>query len=240
MIKRAIQLFANSLGYEVHKRSWFGPRDRLRMMKRLGTNFVLDVGANSGCFAAELRKDGYKGTIWSYEPLHEAFSELAKASESDDLWKAINCACGAEAGNAEINVAKNIYSSSLLPMLEAHSANAPYAPYVSRENISVCTLDDSVMPALKPDDKVWLKVDTQGFEAEVFKGAIHLMPHVAALECELSMVPLYEGQALIDELMTLIYRMGFRMVGITPVFFERETGNQLQIDGTFLRIEQAT
>jgi hypothetical protein len=54
------------------------------------------------------------------------------------------------------------------------------------------------------------------------------------------MVPLYEGQALIDELMTLIYRMGFRMVGITPVFFERETGNQLQIDGTFLRIEQAT
>jgi hypothetical protein len=64
-MKRAIQFLANRFGYEVHKRSWFGSRDRLEMMKRLGINFVLDVGANDGTYAADLRKGGYKGKIWS-------------------------------------------------------------------------------------------------------------------------------------------------------------------------------
>ena len=236
LIRQAIQSLANALGYEVHKQSWFSPRDRMRMMERLGINFVIDVGANSGGYAAELRKDGYKGAIWSYEPLHKEFEDLARASASDDLWKAINCACGAKEGNAEINRSKNGFSSSLLPMLEALSVNAPAANYISQEKISVCTLDESLLPALKPVDKVWMKIDTQGFEAEVFKGATRLMPHVSALECELTLSPLYEGQALIDELITSIYAKGFRMVGIAPVFFAMETGYQLQIDGTFLRV----
>jgi FkbM family methyltransferase len=208
------------------------------MMKGLGINLVLDVGANDGPYATNLRKDGYKGRIWSYEPLHKTFADLAKAAASDDLWRTINCGCGAGAGTAVINVAKNSYSSSLLPMLEAHSVNAPYAEYVSRETVSVCSLDDSVMPSLKPEDKVWLKVDTQGYEAEVFKGATRLLPHVRALECELSLVPLYEGQLLIDELITMIYRMGFRMVGVAPVFWELETGVTLQVDGTFVRARE--
>jgi hypothetical protein len=61
------------------------------------------------------------------EPQHETFADLAKAAAPDDLWKTINCGCGANAGNAEINVAKNGYSSSLLPMLQVLSENAPYA-----------------------------------------------------------------------------------------------------------------
>jgi FkbM family methyltransferase len=208
------------------------------MMKRLGINFVLDVGANFGGYAVGLREGGYKGAIWSYEPLHDAFADLAKASANDDLWKAVNCACGAIEGNAVMNVAKNGYSSSMRRMLELHSMNAPDANYISQESISVCTLDESVMPSLKPSDSLWLKIDTQGFEAEVLKGATRLMHHVSALECELSTFPLYEGQALLDELISSIYKMGFRMVGITPVFFEKETGYQLQIDGTFLRIQK--
>lgn len=226
------------MGYEVRRRSGFGPRERLQMMKRLGINLVLDVGANNGPYAIDLRKDGYKGRIWSYEPLHKTFAALTKAAAFDDDWKTINCGCGASAGSAEINVARNGYSSSLLPMLEAHSANAPYAEYVSRETISICSLDDSVMPSLKPEDNVWLKVDTQGYEAEVFKGAVRLLPHVKAMECELSLVPLYEGQLLIDELITMIYKMGFRMVGVAPVFWQPETGVTLQVDGTFVRVEE--
>jgi len=56
------------------------------------------------------------------------------------------------------------------------------------------------------------------------------------LECELSLVPLYNGQPLIDEMITLIYQLGFRMVGVAPVFVAPETGYALQIDGTFLRV----
>jgi FkbM family methyltransferase len=205
-------------------------------MQERGINLVLDVGANNGGYALDLRHGGYKGRIWSYEPLHEAFEDLDRAATGDDLWKAVNCACGAEAGSAKINVAKNSASSSLLPMLKAHSTNAPGSEHISEEMISMCTLDDIVMPSLSSQDKVWLKIDTQGFEAEVLKGAERLIPHVQALECELSLVPLYGGQLLIDEMITMIYQLGFRMVGVAPVFYQPDTGYTLQIDGTFLRV----
>lgn len=234
-MKHAIQSLANKFGYEVHKQSLFVPRRRLKIMQGLGINFVLDVGANDGMYASDLRRSGYHGKMWSYEPLHEAFANLDKAAASDHLWRAINCGCGASAGSAKINVAKNSHSSSLLPMLETHSAFAQASTYISQETVSVCSLDESVMPSLSSDDKVWLKIDTQGYEAEVLKGAARLMPQVSALECELSLVPLYEGQPLIDNMIAMIYQMGFRMVGVAPVFSEPETGYALQIDGTFLR-----
>jgi FkbM family methyltransferase len=205
-------------------------------MQELGINLVLDVGANVGDYAFDLRRVGYKGRIFSYEPLRENFANLDRAAAADSLWKTINCACGAQAGSARINVAKHRASSSLLPMLAAHSTNAPGSEYISEEMISVCTLDDTVMPSLNSQDKVWLKIDTQGYEAEVLKGAKRLLPHVRGLECELSLMPLYGGQPLIDEMITMIYQLGFRMVGVAPVFVAPETGYTLQIDGTFLRV----
>ena len=120
-------------------------------------------------------------------------------------------------------------------MLEAHSASAPDSAYISGETISVCTLDDCVTASLIPQDSVWLKIDTQGYEAEVLKGASRLMPRVRGLECELSFVPLYDGQPLIDEMIAMIYQLGFRMVGVAPAFFQPETGDTLQVDGTFLK-----
>jgi FkbM family methyltransferase len=235
-MKRVIHSLLNTFGYEIQRLSWSAPRHRLKMMQQLGINLVLDVGANVGDYAFDLRRGGYKGRIWSYEPLHKAFGDLERAAAGDDLWKTVNCACGAQAGSAQINVAKNSVSSSLLPMLQACYANAPEAEYESHETISICSLDDSITPCLSSEEKVWLKVDTQGYEAEVLKGARRLIPHVQALECELSLVPLYNGQPLIDEMITLIYQLGFRMVGVAPVFVAPETGYALQIDGTFLRV----
>jgi len=236
-MKRTIQYFINALGYEVHALSLSAPRRKLKMMQRLGINFVLDVGASVGQYSAGLRRSGYKGRIWSYEPLREAFGLLEEAAASDDLWKAINCGCGAAAGSAIINVAKNSYSSSLLPMLAAHVASGPESQYISQETISVCSLDDSVIPSLSPGDNLWLKIDAQGYEDEVLKGATQLMHRVSALEIELSLVPLYQGQLLIGEMITMLYQLGFRLVAVAPkpVFCESETGYTLQIDGTFVK-----
>jgi FkbM family methyltransferase len=205
------------------------------LLQRLGINLVLDVGANEGGYGLELRRGGYRGRIWSYEPLSKAFADLSRCADGDDQWKTVNCACGAKAGSAKINVARNSWSSSLLPMLETHSASDPDSAYISDETISLCTLDDIVVASLGLQDRVWLKIDTQGFEAEVLKGASRLMPRVCALECELSLVPLYDGQALIDEMVAMIYQMGFRMVGMAPAFFQAKTEDTLQVDGIFLR-----
>jgi len=122
-----------------------------------------------------------------------------------------------------------------LPMVETHVLREPTSAYVAEETVSICSLDESVMPQLSPDDKLWLKIDTQGYEAEVLKGAQKLAANILALECELSLIPLYEGQMLIDQMLALIYAMGFRMVGVAPVFLEPETSYMLQVDGIFLK-----
>ena len=233
-----MQKVFNALGYEVHELSLSAPRRRLEMMQRLGINFVLDVGANVGEYATGLRRSGFQGRIWSYEPLHEIFALLEKTTAFDDKWKAINCGCGATAGSATINVAKNRYSSSLLPMLAVHVTSEPESQYISQETISLCSLDDSVMPSLNASDNLWLKIDAQGYEAEVLKGAKRLMPRVSALEIELSLVPLYQGQLLIGEMIAMLYRLDFRLVGVAPkpVFCEPETGYSLQIDATFAKV----
>jgi FkbM family methyltransferase len=237
-MKSTIQRLVNALGYEVHEMSLSAPSRRLEMMQRLGINVVLDVGANVGDYARGLRRIGYEGVIWSYEPLREVFAILEKSASSDDKWRAVNAGCGAAGGTATINVAKNGVSSSLLPMLTAHVASGSESEYISQETISICSLDDSVLPSMDPGSNLWLKIDAQGYEAEVLKGAASLMPHVSVLEIELSLVPLYQGQMLIGEMITMLYQLGLRLVCIAPkpVFCEPETGYSLQIDGTFVRV----
>jgi hypothetical protein len=112
--------------------------------------------------------------------------------------------------------------------------NAKDSTYVSQEEISVCSLDEEVLSSLTAKDKVWLKIDTQGYEAEVLKGAAGLMNRVSGLECELSILPLYDGQPLIDEMIRLLYESGLRLVDIAPGFCEVDTGYALQLDRIFL------
>lgn len=235
-MKRLLKWLANALGYEVRSLKPTPAQRRQARMQELGINLVLDVGANAGQYALDLRKSGYKGKIWSYEPLQAAFASLEKAAAVDPNWRTVHCACGARGGITAINVAKNSVSSSVLPMLAAHLANAPDSVYISQEAVPVWTLDDDVQSRLVENDRVWLKCDTQGFEDQVIQGAVHVLHSVRAIECELSLVPLYHGGLLMADMLNLFSSYGFRLIDIAPGFTGPVTGQQLQVDGTFVRL----
>ena len=94
--------------------------------RSFATDVILDVGANTGQFAKNLRASGYHGHIISFEPLSSAHAILASAATSDSLWDvAERCAVGASDSWTTINIAGNSYSSSLLPMLDLHREAAP-------------------------------------------------------------------------------------------------------------------
>jgi FkbM family methyltransferase len=112
-------------------------------LRRLGIRIVLDVGANTGQFAKELRLHGYHETIISFEPLSEAHAKLEVAAHSDPLWKiAPRCAVGAKTGSVQINIAANSFSSSLLPMLDSHRDAAPGSRYVGSEQVEMIKLGE--------------------------------------------------------------------------------------------------
>jgi hypothetical protein len=60
---------------------------------------------------------------------------------------------------------------------------------------------------------VLLKIDVQGFELQVLKGATHLLPNIDVVSAEASDVELYEGQALHEEIERLLMDAGFILDG---------------------------
>ncbi len=84
------------------------------------------LALNIGQYAKLLREFGYSGRIVSFEPLSSAYSQLKAVSKKDPLWEiAPQAAIGNQEGEIIINIAGNSYSSSALPMLDAHLESAP-------------------------------------------------------------------------------------------------------------------
>jgi hypothetical protein len=136
----------------------------------------------------------------------------------------------------KINVAGNSQSSSFLPMLPRHVAAAPTTGYVDTEEIAVITLDSLLGEKIKAEDVVWLKLDVQGYELKVLDGAQQLLRRAVAVEAELSLVPLYEGGPLIDEVIRYLGERGFRLSHLlnSDAFYDPSTLQLLQINGIFL------
>ncbi|HZO22437.1 MAG TPA: FkbM family methyltransferase [Steroidobacteraceae bacterium] len=199
-------------------------------------NLVFDVGANTGQFGALLREAGYAGRLVSFEPLSAAHLQLTKVARHDPLWEVASpMAIGSENGEIELHVSGNSVSSSVLPMLEAHSSAAPESAYVSSEKVPLRTLDTVAAAYLRPDTELFIKIDTQGYEDRVLRGAGTVLQRTKGLQLELSLVPLYEGQRQFDDLLAELQHAGFELWNMTPAFVDPVRGRLLQVDATLFR-----
>jgi FkbM family methyltransferase len=208
----------------------------VRMLTVHGVDLVVDVGASSGGYAASLRDHGYRRRILSFEPLRAPYAALEQRARGDDDWAvAPRMALGATGGVSAMNVAANSDSSSLRDMLDRHKEAAPESAYVGVEEVEVRRLDEVRHPFLDASVSPFLKVDTQGYEAEVLKGAQTRLGDFRGVQLEMSLEPLYVGQAGWLELIETVNSQGFRLWSLTPVFCDRQTGKLLQCDGIFFR-----
>lgn len=237
-IAHGIRKLALKFGVEVNRyipsRS---PQARMfRLLAAHNIDTVIDIGANDGGYGRFLREGGYEGEILSFEPLSVSYQALLNATDSDAQWHvAPRIALGAEDGDVEINVAGNLTSSSVLPMCELHEQAAPQSRYSSIERVAIRRLDSVAHPLLNGDRCLFLKVDTQGYEMQVLSGAEKLLQKVRGVQLELSLAPLYQGQALYREIIDWLSTRGFELWSVTPGFTDDRTGRMLQFDGVFFR-----
>lgn len=211
---------------------------RMEFFRQYGINALFDVGANVGRFGSELRQGGYKGKIVSFEPLGKAFAALKERSAGDPLWKVHNTAIGDFNGESTLNVAANIDSSSLLDMMPIHLAMAPESQYIGTEKVPVNRLDKVFDQHYSAGDKVFLKVDTQGFEREVFAGAEGCLDKIIGVQVELSVEPLYKDSILLGDMFNYLYSKGFILVSIEAAFADQTSKRVMQFDGIFFRINK--
>jgi FkbM family methyltransferase len=197
---------------------------------------VLDVGANTGQYAKNLRDAGFKGRIVSFEPISEAHLQLCRVARNDALWTvAERTAIGDWDGHTQIHVAKNSVSSSLLPMLPAHRSADPESGFISTESVTIARLDSIAPRFLRDDKSIFLKIDVQGFEKKVLEGAPKVLERTVGLQLELSLTPLYEGETLFQPMLEYVCGLDFDIWALTPAFIDKRNGRLLQVDGVFFR-----
>jgi FkbM family methyltransferase len=225
-IRKWVIELCRRLGYEIIPASRIMPRalstHLVSLFGMLGTTCVFDVGANTGQYRDFLRNEvRYRGLIVSFEPVTKMVEILRERAQSDPAWLVYHCALGAAAGTQSINVMRaETLSSFLAPDSSATDLFAPYNVVDHTENVEVKTLD-SVIEELRArrdiGKNLYLKMDTQGYDLEVIKGAECSLSEIAAVQTELSCQAIYKGMPGYVEMLATLDKRGFQLSGLFPV-----------------------
>jgi FkbM family methyltransferase len=165
-------------------------------------DLVVDAGANLGQFGNLIRRKGYRGRIWSFEPIGHVYDALRQVTDAN--WKASRIALGSTPGHADLNVCVNHSLSSFLPVL----GNQGFAGTESvTERVAVDTLDNVLRG--DPAASIFLKADVQGFEKQVLEGAAETLKRTQAIYLELPVEHLYEGSWSFPEAIHYLDALGF-------------------------------
>jgi FkbM family methyltransferase len=220
--KDSVKAFVRRFGYDILPYPTLGslPAHLRALFHARRITCVLDVGAHRGEYGRLLRDAGYRGDIVSFEPVMAQYQRLSVARGRDRRWHTHNLALGSERGSAEITVTSNSLLSSFLTLNEFGREAFNYGVLHDRvETVRVERLDDifdTVTGGMR-NQGVHLKLDTQGWDLEVIKGASKCLPRIQTLQLELSIKPIYAGMPDFFQSITMLNRLGFATTGLFPV-----------------------
>ncbi len=196
-----------------------------RLFSQYGISCVLDVGANTGQYKKYLRdKVGYKGLVLSFEPIAENFEILKQKSQNDPNWEVYDFALGAVGATKVLNItANNVFSSFLTPDTSETPSFSDQNALERVETVQVRTFD-GMMDELAdkcPFGQTFMKLDTQGYDLEVVRGAEKFMSRVVAVQSEVSVRKLYKEIPSFVESHDFLSERGFDMTGLFPVSWDQ-------------------
>lgn len=234
-LKRVIQRAARVVGLHVGR---YPPVDSLdyhlqTLLRELEINVVLDVGAHEGEFAGFLRELGYTGEIISFEPVRTSFDTLTKARSADKHWRGHNLALGAEDGELEMNIYRgSVFNSFLKPAETGTARFGDITQLVRVDKVPVRRLEPIVndLLAARPDARIFLKMDTQGYDLQVVRGAGARIDAIRALQTELAARSTYAGMPSLPEALHELHQLGFELTGMFPVARELDHLRVIEFD----------
>jgi FkbM family methyltransferase len=235
----ALQAAAGRLGLEVRRVGAETDKHEQRrlLLEHLAVTLVVDAGANVGQYAGtHLRRwTGYTGRIASFEPVRVSFEAAARAARGDDAWTTYPYGLSDRSATLPMTVPDGQSDLSSLQDTTSAGARLMAGARVMVEQVTVERLDDVIADVAGPQDRLALKLDVQGHEAAVLRGAARTLARVVLLECELPLVALYEGQGSFRDLLAVLWDAGFTPVGVRSNYVDPATGFALDADAFFVR-----
>ena len=143
-------------------------------------------------------------------------------------------ALGDETGEAVINRSSFTPGSSIRSFGTSFKKAFPFASEYTEEIINVTTLD-AISQDLQLIDNIFMKIDVQGFEDNVLKGARNTLHKIKILIIELTFTELYDGQPCFSEIYEILTKSGFSYSGSWRQSFNPIDGQVLQQDAIFIQ-----
>jgi len=233
LLKKVFRIF----GLEVKRYNFLNAEEPLlkKIIRDFNIQTIIDVGANEGQYALQLLKNGYKGRIYSFEPISNPFTVLKNRAEKNSNWRVFHTAVGSAEEQLSINVSENIVSSSIFEVSNYSLEAEPSTRIVRKENITVTTIDNLCKGKVDMPGEILLKLDVQGFELKALQGSVKTLPKIRIIQAELSFTPAYKGAPLFVEVASFLENQGYEIFTLLPGFRDRRSGRLLQADGLFIR-----
>ncbi|TQN30388.1 FkbM family methyltransferase [Haloactinospora alba] len=226
------------LAFQKSAANYLGARHVAALLEHYGANCVLDVGANVGQYAKQLRRHGYTGRIVSFEPVPGIVEKLRRAAAKDPNWWVYPHALGSTETSTTMNVVSGSMSSLLGP---SEFGNRRYKRFskIESQEVSVRRLDNILDEVLDGIDepRPYLKLDTQGYDLEAFAGAGERIREFVGMQSEVALMQIYEGMPRMNEAIAAYEGAGFEITGMFPVTREESTGRVLEFDCVLARAD---
>jgi FkbM family methyltransferase len=197
---------------------------------------ALDVGANVGDTARRIASELPNATVHAFEPVPDVFAELTSSTASNPHIRAWPLAVGARSGQANIQVLADRAFSSVLPLTaESAGVYGKRCSTVATIPIPMISLDEWTLQNNIPAAQV-LKVDVQGLELEVLRGARRLLStSICAVNAEAQLVPQYTGASTFSEIDLFLREHGLEIFQFHELWPFGRTSRHICLDALWLR-----
>lgn len=221
-MKNIIRNYLNAIGFDIVRvKNQHGDLSEhlSNVFTAKNIDCIIDVGANSGQFALFVRELGFEGYIVSFEPVKSAYNTLEMTAKSDDKWLCYNLALGDREEKKTINVYKGTTFSSFFEANEYSKNIWQSLGSVEPEIVNVVKLDDIFGEILRRTGcaNFYLKMDTQGYDINVFHGAVESLEKIKSIQSELSLIAIYNDMPPAYDILNEFHQYGFFISGMYPV-----------------------
>jgi FkbM family methyltransferase len=184
---------------------------------RIDEGLVVDVGANEGGFTETVLAIDPRARVLAVEPAPGPAEALRQRFAGDTRVRIDMHAVSDEEGTAVLNVTQNsVFTSLLEPGATLETAYTDAGTMLSeRTSVPTARLDDLV------DEPISLmKIDVQGNEAKLLRGADRTLANTRAILMEVTYVSHYDGDTTFPELHTMMLERDFVLLGLSPPYVE--------------------
>ena len=233
--KKFARQLLDLLGLEIHrKRQRAGQYARFSMhgcleqaiQNGLKPETIIDVGAASGTLALyEVFPEARHILI---EPLEEYIPHLNSLVDKLEQAEYIIAAATAKPGNLVLNVHPDLVGSSLYKEDEDSDVNGVERTIPAMTLDNICSERDTKGPYL-------IKIDTQGSELEVLKGAQTILKDTEFVILEVSFFKFFKGGPQVYDCISFMKNLGFVPYDIFDLQYRLLDGAMSQVDIAFVR-----